>query len=103
VEVKSLLKNSLGARIGPSVGTEYADLGAFRSRFVVAISSMSTFSTGWHVLRTSDARRSDKLVTPSNAHATAKIRCLGDASGLEAWQTFSGSRGALDSEEDEGA
>jgi hypothetical protein len=45
-EFSSLLKNSLGARIGPGVGTEYADLGAFRSRFVVAISSMSTFSTG---------------------------------------------------------
>jgi hypothetical protein len=53
VEVESLLKNSLGARIGPSVGTEYADLGAFRSRFVVAISSMSTFSTGCRILRTS--------------------------------------------------
>jgi hypothetical protein len=42
----SLLKNSLGARFHPGSDTKHTDFGAFQARFVVAISSMPTFSTG---------------------------------------------------------
>jgi hypothetical protein len=45
-EFFSLLKNSLAVRFHPRSGTKQAGLGAFRARFVVAISSMATFSTG---------------------------------------------------------
>jgi hypothetical protein len=40
------LKNSLDARLHPSSGTKHAVLGASRAQFVVAFSSMPTFSTG---------------------------------------------------------
>jgi hypothetical protein len=40
------LKNSLCARFHPRSGAKYAILGAFRAPFVVATSSMPTFSTG---------------------------------------------------------
>jgi hypothetical protein len=45
----SLLKNSPAVRFHPRSGIKQAGLGAFRARFVVAISSMATFSTGWLV------------------------------------------------------
>jgi hypothetical protein len=41
------LKNPLGAPFHPRSGTKYADFGTSRARFVVAISSVPTFSTGW--------------------------------------------------------
>ena len=45
-----LLKNSPYARFHPRLGTKYAVFGAFRARFVVAISSTPTFSTRCHLL-----------------------------------------------------
>ena len=48
----SVLKNSLGARFQSKPGTKCTDFGAPRARFVVAISSMPTFSTGWLLPRT---------------------------------------------------
>jgi hypothetical protein len=47
-EFTSLLKNTLCARFHPESGIKYADFGAFRVRFVVAFSSMPTFSTVIH-------------------------------------------------------
>jgi hypothetical protein len=48
-----VLKKSLRVRIHPRLGTEYADFGALGARFVVAMSSVPTFSTGCFILRTS--------------------------------------------------
>src|SRR5215211_6647748 len=45
-----LLKNSLYARFDLRSGTKLAVFGAFQARFVVAVSSMPTFSTGSCVL-----------------------------------------------------
>jgi hypothetical protein len=42
-----LLKNALDARFHPISGIKDTDFGAFRAQFVVAISSMPTFSTSW--------------------------------------------------------
>jgi hypothetical protein len=47
VEGNSLLKNSLGSRFHITWGMKYAVLGRFRAPFVVATSSMPTFSTRW--------------------------------------------------------
>jgi hypothetical protein len=47
-----LLNNSLGARFHPGPGTKYAGFGTFRARFVLAISSMPTFSTSCNLPRT---------------------------------------------------
>jgi hypothetical protein len=47
------LKNSLGARVQPTLGTKYAGFEAFGDRLVVAISSIPPFSTGWGVLGSS--------------------------------------------------
>src|SRR5215218_5345366 len=49
-EDPSLLKNAHCARFHPRSGTKYAAFGAVRARFLVAMSSMPTFSTGWGVL-----------------------------------------------------
>ena len=46
VEYPSVLKNSLRVRFNPRLGTKYADSGALPARFVVAMSSVLTFSTG---------------------------------------------------------
>ena len=43
----SVLKNSLGACFHPRSGTKYTGFGTFRAQFLVVISSMPTFSTGW--------------------------------------------------------
>jgi hypothetical protein len=48
-----VLKNSLRVRFHPRLGTKYADFGALLARFVVAMSSVLTFSTGWEILRSS--------------------------------------------------
>src|SRR5215204_3983745 len=53
VEGANPLKNVLGARFDPRSDTKYAGFGAFGARFVVAIGSMPTFSTGWCILRSS--------------------------------------------------
>jgi hypothetical protein len=53
VERVSLLKNLLGAHFYPKSGAKYAGFGVYRARFVVAIGSMTTFSTGWGLLRSS--------------------------------------------------
>jgi hypothetical protein len=47
------LKNSLGTRFRPRSGTKHAGFEEFQARFVVAISSTPTFSTGSHLLGSS--------------------------------------------------
>jgi hypothetical protein len=50
----SVLKNSLGVSFHPKAGTRRTVFGALGARFVAAISSMPTFSTGCRVF--SEAR-----------------------------------------------
>jgi len=52
------LKNSLYARFDLRSGTKLAVFGAFQARFVVAVSSMPTFSTG------SQAEETDTVKVP---------------------------------------
>ncbi len=49
-EEHRLLKNSPYTRFHPRLDTKYAVFGAFRARFVAAISSTPTFSTGSHLV-----------------------------------------------------
>jgi hypothetical protein len=63
-----VLKNSLRVRFHPRLGTKYADFGALLARFVVAMSSVLTFSTGCPLPRTrvnKAARRAEAASTPA--------------------------------------
>jgi hypothetical protein len=42
-----VLKNSFRVAFHPRLGTKYADFGAVRARFLVAMSSVPTFSVTW--------------------------------------------------------
>jgi hypothetical protein len=71
-EFDSLLKNSLGARVQPTLGTKYAGFEAFRARFVVAISSIPPFSTGWGLLGTSVNK--DRALAADHRLALRRLR-----------------------------
>ena len=51
-KITSVLKNSPGARFRVKADTKRTRFGALGARFVVAISSTPTFSTGCHLLST---------------------------------------------------
>ena|SRR5215211_4249698 len=58
LEGYSVLKNSLRGSFHPRSGTKYADFGALRARFLVAMSSVPTFLTRWWILRNTSPRSS---------------------------------------------